>query len=54
MFGFKKYRYICRNTSLFFSVQMSVRIIAELLKNAPVLLKCFESFWKSIPIYLGF
>jgi len=33
------YIYIYRNSSLFFSCQLSYKVIAELLKNAPVLLK---------------
>ena len=37
-----------------FTSQMSLRIITEMFKNAPVLLKRFFSFWQIIPIYSGF
>jgi len=37
-----------------FSGQMSLRIYAELLKNAPVLLKHYWPFWPMLPIDSGF
>jgi len=36
---------ISKYNKFVFSGQMNLRIIAELLKNARVLLKCLESFW---------
>lgn len=38
-----------RNPVSFFSAQMSLRITAELLKNALVFLKRLESFWRLFP-----
>ena len=37
-----------------FSGQMSLKKIAELLKNAPVLLKRHLAFWLNSPINSGF
>jgi len=45
MFIFLK-KYISKYGQFVFSGQMSLRMIAELLKHAPVLLKHLESFWQ--------
>ena len=45
MFVFEK-KYISKYNKFFFSGQMSLGLIVELLKKAPVILKRLESFWQ--------
>jgi len=57
MFIFGK-KHISKYKKFAFSDEMNLRIIAKLLKNAPVLLKrlelCFQSLWHVIPVFYFF
>jgi len=50
----KKYVYILKYHKFALSGQMSLKIMAELLKNAHVLLKRYLQWWQLLPIDSGF